>query len=89
MSEERAAHLEALGFDWDPRGTQWEERLGELKAYKAAHGDCLVPWEYPDNPQLRYWVVNQRHRYHRREISADRAARLEALGFDWNPLGAK
>mmetsp|Transcript_4283 Transcript_4283/g.12078 ORF Transcript_4283/g.12078 Transcript_4283/m.12078 type:complete len:82 (+) Transcript_4283:1131-1376(+) len=80
MLEEREAGLEALGFDWDPFSSQWEERLGELKGYKAAHGGCLMPREYPGNPQLGTWMAGQRQRYHLGKMS-ERGARLEALGF--------
>jgi hypothetical protein len=34
----------------------WNQKLEELKAYEAEHGDCLVPQRYPANPQLGAWV---------------------------------
>jgi hypothetical protein len=51
MTAVRAAKLEALGFAWHapPHGgirndVGWEAQLAKLKAYKAEHGDCNVPW---------------------------------------------
>jgi len=89
LSEERLAWLEAVGFGWDPLGTQWEEIFDELVAYKEAHGDCLVPREFPDNPPLGNWVTNQRTSYHAGNMPEERVARLEAVGFDWDPLGTQ
>ena len=31
---------------------QWNEMLERLKAYRAQHGDCLVPKRYPADPKV-------------------------------------
>ncbi len=56
MSDDRIQTLEALGFVWNSHDLLWEERLEDLKEYKATHGDCNVPSKYPTNPPLAIWV---------------------------------
>ena len=99
MTGERAAQLTALGLVWDPPNTggipnetEWEVQLARLAAYKAAHGDCNVPEGWAENPRLGSWVTNQRHRKRKLDrgepsagMTAERAARLTALGFVWDP----
>jgi hypothetical protein len=87
MTAERAARLTALGFVWN----QWEGQLAQLAAYKVAHGNCNVPQGWREDPSLASWVNTQR-RYKRKldrgepseGMTAERAARLTALGFAWN-----
>jgi hypothetical protein len=68
----------------------WEVWLTKLAAYKAAHGHCNVPRGWAEDPKLAKWVNSQRtlkKKLDRGEpcegMTAARAARLEALGFDW------
>ena len=42
-----------------PRGPGWEAQLAQLAAYKAAHGDCNVPWGWAEDPRLGRWVSTQ------------------------------
>jgi hypothetical protein len=90
MTADRAARLEALGFVWDPDEAAWEAQLARLAAYKAAHGDCNVPRGWAEDPRLGRWVMAQRQykkKLARGEpspgMTAERVARLEALGFIW------
>ena len=66
--------------------------LAKLAAFKAAHGHCRVPTEHPADPKLRRWVGYQRAykkrldaRHPKPWITAERVAKLEALGFEWSP----
>jgi hypothetical protein len=36
----------------EPKLKSWDQRFHELKQYKEAFGDCLVPQKYPPNPKL-------------------------------------
>ena len=70
----------------------WEEKLVRLEAYKAVHGDCNVPLRWADDKQLGKWVVHQRGRKRKLDrgepskgMTAERAARLTALGLVWDP----
>ena len=66
-------------------GTSWDVRYGELVAYRAQHGDCDVPVEYPKHPPLGIWCDTQRQRRRHGTLSADRARRLDELVFVWAP----
>jgi hypothetical protein len=88
MTVARAAKMEALGFVWEILAS-WEEQLGKLKAYKWSHGDCNVPRGWAEDPGLGMWVHRQRNckNLDREDpnprMTAARAAKLEALGFNW------
>jgi hypothetical protein len=65
----------------------WEAQLAKLKTYKRKHGDCNVPRD----AKLGNWVKAQRilkKQLDRGEpsqgMTAERAAKLGALGFTWN-----
>ena len=90
----------AVGFASGPGPTglhpyeaAWEAQLARLVAYKAAHGDCRVPDGWAEDPRLANWVKTQRS-YKRRldrgepsaGMTAERAARLTALGLVWDPV---
>jgi hypothetical protein len=85
VSPERKARLDALGFDWDPVTTRWEEGFEHLQAYVKEYKHCRIPLDYksPDGHKLGQWVHNQRQRPS--FVAPERKARLDALGFDWSP----
>jgi hypothetical protein len=95
MTAERIAALDVLGFAWSGNNwtERWEQRLAELAAFKAMpeHGHCHVPQGYPPNPQLGRWVYHQRQQKRKydndsttSELTAERVAALEILGFTWS-----
>jgi len=75
------ACIEAIGDNWD-------ERFGQLKAFKGSHGHCRIPSSYKPNQQLANWVRNQRNFYSSKRLSIDRIKRLEKLGFEWDSIEA-
>jgi hypothetical protein len=90
MTAARAARLTALGLVWDQ--DMWEVQLARMAAYKAAHGDCNVPKRWAEDPRLGTWVNTQRHLKRKLDrgepsngMTAERAARLTALGLVWDP----
>ena len=100
MTAARAAKLDALGFVWELSAAAhggrddagWEGWLAKLKAYKQEHGDCNVQQGWAEDPPLGRWVDRQRQfkkKLDRGEpskgMTAARAAKLEALGFNWAP----
>ena len=75
-----------------PREAAWEVQLARLSAYKAEHGDCSVPARWADDSWLGRWVNDQRLRKKKLDrgdashgMTVELAARLTALGIDWNP----
>jgi hypothetical protein len=84
LPPERIQRLDALGFDWEPSSTYWEQMYGRLVVYKKSHGDCNVPLIRGKNRGLANWVSVNRQR--KNQLLPDRIQRLEKLGFDWNPL---
>ena len=99
MTVARAARLTALGLVWDPprqggkpKEVEWEAQLARLAAYKAVHGDCSVPQRWAEDLELGNWVNMQRVRKQKLDrgepgkgMTAERAARLTALGLVWDP----
>jgi hypothetical protein len=89
MTEDRVKALEDIGFIWDSQGTAWEERLGELRVFRAAFQHCNVPSNYSENKCLSTWVKCQRRQMKLfREgkpsnMTPDRIEKLESLGFEW------
>jgi hypothetical protein len=67
-------------------GVSWDEWYGRLQSYKNQFGDCRVPQKYKtaDGYRLGGWVSEQRHKPD--AILPERKARLDSLGFDWNPF---
>jgi hypothetical protein len=80
----RRQRLDELGFVWDPFDADWEDGLEHLRAFVNEHKHCQVPHQYksPDGYNLGNWVSNKRRRG---PVSAERKARLDALGFEWDP----
>ncbi|KAL6047030.1 Helicase-associated [Balamuthia mandrillaris] len=62
----------------------WERRFEELQAFQAKFGHCTVPKKYMDG-KLCNWCHTQRRMKRAGGYREDRAARLEALGFVWDP----
>ena len=83
LDPERKNKLDSIGFEWLPYSKQWEEMLNALHKYHAEKGDCRVPSKWPKNVKLASWVATQRARKADSKLSADRIARLDALGFVW------
>ena len=86
LSPERKARLDALGFIWDRHEALWEEGFDHLQAFVKEHGHCEVSDAHvaDDGYPLGQWVRVQRRQ--KDSISAERKARLDALGFIWDAL---
>ena len=93
LTAERIRRLDDLGFTWQVRpepATTWHRRFGELRAYRAAHGNCDVPQRYRANLPLGTWVHTQRRQYKLREggkknsMTREKIEALESIGFSWD-----
>jgi len=80
---ERKRRLDAMGFVWDWRDHRWEQGFKALLKFKRREGHCRVPiFHNEGNHRLGWWVSTQRR--NRKEMSAERKARLNKIGFVWN-----
>src|SRR5215813_6157379 len=70
------------------RDAMWEKGFEHYQEYLKEHKHCNVPKQYKssDGYKLGLWVSNLRQR--RSSLSSDRLARLDAVGFDWDPIDA-
>lgn len=84
MLDEEFALLDELEVTWQSRdvGT-WEDRLAEVTAFKARHEHCDIPTVFPENPKLGRFVNAMRTQRNAGKLSAERIAKLDAIGFAW------
>eukprot|EP00980_Cylindrotheca_fusiformis_P026948 scaffold18138_cov128-Cylindrotheca_fusiformis.AAC.14 len=78
---------------------KWNAMFDKLVAYKFleqnANGHTLVPQCYHEDPRLGRWVHYQRVEYWifqqsgTGKITPERIARLEGMGFEWDPQKAQ
>lgn len=89
LAQEQIDKLDRIGMAWEAVDA-WEVGYAHAKDYAASHGDLIVPIKYvcADGYKLGNWVANQRSirasNDKRRQISSERAARLERTGMVWN-----
>lgn len=85
LSAERTARLEAIGFAFNPIRSEWERHFAILKARHESGQDANVPPDSViDGVKIGYWLGNLRYRSLKRgNLSAERMARLEAIGITW------
>ncbi len=85
LSTDRKAKLDDIGFIWDPFAEDFMRGLNQLAAFKARTGHCRVhPKHKEDGFNLGAWVGTQRR--NRDTVTVDRKAKLDAIGFIWDPL---
>lgn len=50
-----------LGFQWElTLEKQWNDKFDKLKVYQQTYGDCNVPYNFSEDPNLGMWVKYQR-----------------------------
>lgn len=90
LTSERIAQLEELGFEWDVLESDFLKGLAAITEFKKEHGHCRVPEGYvtKNGMKLKVWVNTRRKDYKIKNsnLTAERVAQLESLGFDWDPL---
>ncbi len=81
LTKERIRRLDALGFVWEyDQGEEWLRRYEQLRGFHEAAGRFPKATE----GRLGNWCMTQRKAYREGRLSAERAARLEAIGFSWS-----
>ncbi|KAB7835744.1 DEAD/DEAH box helicase [Streptomyces mobaraensis] len=73
------------------RAQGWEANLAALRALHTEHGHIDIDTNYrtADGRALGKALTQLRHKHRKGQLSADRAAALEALGITWSPREAK
>ena len=80
---ERKRRLDAMGFVWDWINYRWQQGFKALLKFERREGHCRVPIFHSEGDyRLGWWVSSQRR--HRDEMSAERQARLNEIGFVWH-----
>jgi hypothetical protein len=87
LAAKRVRQLNALGVVWEPQQTHWKKMLTALAEYRRRHGDCNVPYGWPENPRLAKWVKGIRSAQKRGDLDDKRIGRLEKIGFTWERTG--
>lgn len=84
LSEEQIKLLEEIEFTWKYRDRgSWEDRLAEVISFKKIHGHCDIPLKLTDPPKLGAFVNATRVQRNKGVLSAERIAKLDAVGFLW------
>ncbi len=85
LNPDRIRRLDEIGFVWVPLDAVWEAMFDALVEYRSTHGNCHVPVDYRENPQLGRWTRKQRAAKKLGRLTAERARRLHEIGFEWDP----
>lgn len=90
MPPARQRKLESIGMQWRLANVVgWDKRYKQLQEYHAKNGHVHVPQSYPPDKSFGRWVMKQRSEYSLRlrgkknQLTDERIANLEALGFAW------
>jgi len=88
MGPERVGALEAIGFRWE-RQDLWTPMFEKLRDYREKFGHCNVSRTDPSYGKLGIWSRDQRDLNRKGELLPERRAKLEAIGFCWDPKEAR
>ena len=77
MTDSRIERLDEIGFIWDKRDQVWQQRMNELREFRAKHGHDNVPKNYPENQALSSWVIRQ-HRLNKQLDGNEHCTLVEA-----------
>jgi len=88
-SPDNVLRLNAIGFDWNPFVSSWDEMYKQLLTFKKQHGHCNVLRTGKKNKSIASWISHQRTLKSKDGLSPERIHRLDALGFTWNTKDAQ
>ena len=94
LMNERVNALENAGFCWSAfsgsyKSYKWDENFKALKEYREKHGNCNVPHNFKEKPELGKFVSYQRSAYKmyskgmKSKLTDTRVSALETIGFKW------
>jgi superfamily II DNA or RNA helicase len=85
--EELATPIEEIFESIRKRLVSWEVMFDALVEFKRQFGHCYVPIDGKGNRQLGEWANTQRALTKKGQMTESRYARLEEIGFSWDPKG--
>lgn len=79
--------LDDIGFVWDHLQVAWDQNLGHLKEFRSLYPTKwpMATEEFPAGNKLGHWCYSQRRCLKNDELSPERKARLDEIGFPWTP----
>eukprot|EP00178_Gracilaria_changii_P009155 TRINITY_DN26_c0_g3_i17.p1 TRINITY_DN26_c0_g3~~TRINITY_DN26_c0_g3_i17.p1 ORF type:complete len:480 (-),score=116.10 TRINITY_DN26_c0_g3_i17:5722-7161(-) len=86
LSKEKIDALDSLKFTWSTAEADWEDKFKRLVQWTRTRGHASVPF---NEGELGWWVNTQRQCKRKGKLSASREARLQSLGFVWNPSNSR
>ena len=95
LGQEKKHRLEQVGFVWRLRQGHckhtWQQTFQRLLAYKAEHGNVMVPRRYKtsDGFGLGWWVTAQRRAEKHGTLGRHKKHRLDQVGFVWDRRDAQ
>ncbi|MBF0419069.1 MAG: Helicase associated domain protein [Magnetococcales bacterium] len=84
LDEKQIQRLDRLHFVWDIHSAQWLEMYRELFFFHQRHGHCLIKNDSPHHTRLNDWCAIQRKARMMGNLSEEKQARLNTLGFIWD-----
>ncbi len=88
---ERRQRLEQIGFVWTSDklyfADGWEGRFAEVVAFQQKHGHLRITKANEPTAGLSHWRDNQRIRLRNGAMKPEQKAKLDAIGFEWEPPG--
>jgi len=68
----------------DRLGNTWEERYGQLIAFKERFGHCKVPIGWEEDAAFSAWVNSVRAKFGKGLLSREQIQQLNAIDFSWS-----
>lgn len=87
LTDDQVARLSAIGMDWDPIATRWDNFITTLRAFHAKHGHINVPVDLTTEigVNVAHALANYRKQHRRGTLARERLQILDELGVDWQP----
>ncbi|OSM04262.1 hypothetical protein MAIT1_04132 [Magnetofaba australis IT-1] len=85
LPETHRQALDAIDFVWDLKAAYWNASCDQLGRIHAQFGAEEPPISPHQNADLFAWITQQRRDFARGKLNPEQIARLDAIGFIWDP----
>lgn len=82
LGQHRIQALNDLGVIWSVKECLWDSKYSQLVEFQKETGHANIPTRH----ELGQWVADQRKKHKKSKLSTDRALKLNAINFCWDPL---